>query len=240
MADAAQLQMAVGNLLRNAIEALAQQPPEQRRVLVQLQRVGESVDLLIADSGPGFAFDLNGDTLFRSTKAGGTGLGLFVVRTTVSNHHGRMRIGRSHALAGTEVCITLPLARAAGAEKYSAMSMVLSAQASSFVCPASLQPMLHAVVDKIEAYDCLGAEIADLLRVKAPAPLAKLTRRELEVLTGIGAGLTNQQISERMHLSVHTVETHRRNLSGKLGLKGAELIRYATLQSLQAHTGSQQ
>ncbi|QNI78891.1 two-component system response regulator RR class II (RRII)-CheY-LuxR [Synechococcus sp. RS9909] len=113
--------------------------------------------------------------------------------------------------------------------------IVLSAQASSFVCPASLQPMLHAVVDKIEAYDCLGAEIAELLRAKAPAPLAKLTRREREVLSGIGAGLSNQQIADRMHLSVHTVETHRRNLSGKLGFKGAELVRYATLQSLQAH-----
>lgn len=113
--------------------------------------------------------------------------------------------------------------------------IVLSAQASSFVCPASLQPMLHAVVDKIEAYDCLGAEIAELLQGQS-TPLAKLTRRELEVLTGIGEGLTNQQISERMHLSVHTVETHRRNLSGKLGLKGAELIRYATLQNLKAHT----
>ena len=112
--------------------------------------------------------------------------------------------------------------------------IVLSAQASSFVCPASLQPMLHAVVDKIEAYDCLGAEIAELLRAKAPAPLAKLTRRELEVLSGIGAGLSNQQIADRMHLSVHTVETHRRNLSGKLGFKGAELVRYATLHSLLA------
>ncbi|QBE68449.1 hypothetical protein SynWH8101_0859 [Synechococcus sp. WH 8101] len=30
-------------------------------------------------------------------------------------------------------------------------------------------------------------------------------------------------------------KTHCRNLSGKLGFKGAELVRYATLQSLQAH-----
>jgi FixJ family two-component response regulator len=45
---------------------------------------------------------------------------------------------------------------------------------------------------------------------------------------------TNDNLgSEVLQLSVHTVETHRSNLSGKLGFKGAELVRYATLQSLQ-------
>jgi DNA-binding NarL/FixJ family response regulator len=114
--------------------------------------------------------------------------------------------------------------------------IVLSAQASSFVCPAHLQPMLHAVVDKIEAYDSLGDEISELLTPQ-PRVRLKLTSREQEVLQLISRGLSNSQISELMHLSVHTVETHRRNLSGKLGLKGAELIRYATLQAL---TGSEQ
>jgi len=37
-----------------------------------------------------------------------------------------------------------------------------------------------------------------------------------------------------MQLSVHTIETHRRNLSTKLGIKGAKLIRYATLKMLQS------
>jgi DNA-binding CsgD family transcriptional regulator len=54
------------------------------------------------------------------------------------------------------------------------------------------------------------------------------------VLHLIGQGLSNNQISEVLQLSVHTVETHRRNICGKLGLKGAELVRYATLQTLQA------
>lgn len=92
--------------------------------------------------------------------------------------------------------------------------------------------MLHAVVDKIEAYDCLGAEISELL-APLPRSQSRLTAREKEVLHLIGQGLSNNQIGEVLQLSVHTVETHRRNLSGKLGLKGAELVRYATLQSLQ-------
>ena len=110
--------------------------------------------------------------------------------------------------------------------------IVLSAQASSFVCPPSLQTMLHAVVDKIEAYDTLGAEINELIAPQV-GPRQRLTFREGDVLRLIGQGLSNNQIAEVLQLSVHTVETHRRNLSGKLGFKGAELVRYATLQSLQ-------
>ena len=77
--------------------------------------------------------------------------------------------------------------------------------------------MLHAVVDNIEACDCLGAEIGELL-APLPRSQSRLTAREKEVLHLIGQGLSNNQIGEVLQLSVHTVETHRRDLSGKLGL----------------------
>lgn len=114
----------------------------------------------------------------------------------------------------------------------SALLIILSAQVSSFVCPPSLQPQLHAVIDKIEAYETLGEEIAELID-RRPGYRPRLTARENELLLLMGSGLSNQQISEAMEVSVHTVETHRRNLSSKLGMKGAELIRYATLKKLQ-------
>jgi C4-dicarboxylate-specific signal transduction histidine kinase len=129
MADAVQLQMAVGNLLRNAIEAVAQQPADQRRLLVKLRRTGHRAELVIADTGPGFSFDPNSDTLFRSTKASGSGLGLFVVRTTLSNHSGSLRISRSEQLGGAELCIELPLAMQTP-ENYSEMPMVPAVQDS--------------------------------------------------------------------------------------------------------------
>lgn len=118
--------------------------------------------------------------------------------------------------------------------KPQARLIVLSAQASSFVCPAGLQPLLHAVIDKIEAYDTLGTEVSELLQASPASTHAKLTTRETELLHLLGRGLSNNQIAEVLTISVHTVETHRRNLSSKLGLKGAELIRYATLKLLQA------
>jgi signal transduction histidine kinase len=36
------------------------------------------------------------------------GLGLFIAQTAATNHHGRLRIGRSSLLGGAEVVIELP------------------------------------------------------------------------------------------------------------------------------------
>ena len=53
-----------------------------------------------------------------------------------------------------------------------------------------------------------------------------LTKRENEIILLIKDGLTNQQISETLHLSIYTVETHRKNIMQKLKLKTpAELIK---------------
>jgi DNA-binding NarL/FixJ family response regulator len=111
--------------------------------------------------------------------------------------------------------------------------IVLSAQASSFVCPAHLCPHLHAVIDKIDAYQTLGIEITQLLQSRSGCRI-QLTARERELLLLLGSGLSNLRIAELMHISVHTVETHRRNLITKLGIKGAELIHYATIAKLQS------
>lgn len=110
--DAGQLKTAVTNLLRNAIEAVATRPACERRIVVALEQVAaqrEEVAVVVADSGPGFAFAPSDDTLFRSTKASGSGLGLFVVRTAMANHGGRVAIGRSEHLGGAEVRLLFPV-----------------------------------------------------------------------------------------------------------------------------------
>jgi two-component system response regulator NreC len=56
----------------------------------------------------------------------------------------------------------------------------------------------------------------------------KLTHREREILVMIGAGHTNQEIAERLSLSINTVQTHRSHIIDKLDLHSrAELMRYA-------------
>jgi DNA-binding CsgD family transcriptional regulator len=43
-----------------------------------------------------------------------------------------------------------------------------------------------------------------------------LTQREREVLKLIADGYTNQEIADTLYISVHTVESHRNHLMGKL------------------------
>jgi len=55
-----------------------------------------------------------------------------------------------------------------------------------------------------------------------------LTDRELEVFRMIGVGLTSSAIASRLHLSTHTIDSHRENIKRKLGARdGAELNRRA-------------
>lgn len=55
----------------------------------------------------------------------------------------------------------------------------------------------------------------------------KLTKRERELLQFIKDSQTNQQIADQLHLSIYTVETHRKNIMQKLRLKSpGELMRF--------------
>lgn len=49
-------------------------------------------------------------------------------------------------------------------------------------------------------------------------PLAELTPRERELLSALGAGLTNHAIAERVGISLNTVKFHLKNLYAKLGV----------------------
>jgi DNA-binding NarL/FixJ family response regulator len=60
-----------------------------------------------------------------------------------------------------------------------------------------------------------------------------LGSREREVLQLVAEGKASKQIATEMHISMKTVETHRRNIVEKLGLHGtAELTKYAVREGL--------
>ena len=60
-----------------------------------------------------------------------------------------------------------------------------------------------------------------------------LSPREYEVLTFIAKGNTTNQIADQLFLSVHTVNSHRKNILKKLNVKSpAELISYAIQSGL--------
>jgi len=62
---------------------------------------------------------------------------------------------------------------------------------------------------------------------------AALTKREKEILKLIAEEYTGPEISAYLHISLNTVETHRKNLVQKLGVKGSiGLVKYAIKHGL--------
>jgi DNA-binding NarL/FixJ family response regulator len=141
----------------------------------------------------------------------------------------------------------LAVVRALMAQPEHPAVIVLSGQASSFVCPRELTPLVQAVVDKTRAYADLSLEIQRLLQApvdpeecgEAPAAprRSQLTARERQMFYLIGQGHTNRAIAELLGLSLRTVETHRKNIIAKLGVKGGELVRLAALDLQMAVSG---
>jgi DNA-binding NarL/FixJ family response regulator len=93
----------------------------------------------------------------------------------------------------------------------------------------------HEIIKAIETvykgntYLTFEAERAFRYENELQKKLPKLTKREKEVLILIAAGLTNIQISEKLFISIDTVDSHRKNLYSKLNVKNtAMLIRFAT------------
>lgn len=65
-----------------------------------------------------------------------------------------------------------------------------------------------------------------------------LTEKEKEVLLLVSSGLTTKEIAEKMNISFHTVESHRKNLLRKCNAKNsAELVQKSFQQATMMSVG---
>lgn len=64
-----------------------------------------------------------------------------------------------------------------------------------------------------------GADLPEVPASEAYVLAEKLSTRELAVLQLIAGGCSNQEISERLFISLHTVKTHARHINSKLGVE---------------------
>jgi DNA-binding NarL/FixJ family response regulator len=88
---------------------------------------------------------------------------------------------------------------------------------------AQLLAALRAVVDGGSVVDSKVVEALIAARVRAErSPLAELTQRELEILSEIAQGKSNQSIAEELNLTKRAVEKHINAIFLKLGLSRAE------------------
>ena len=103
--DPEQLRQVLWNLLRNALES---SPPEQP-VTLRLSEVADGVCIEVLDRGPGLSEAARQRLFepFHTTKSGGSGLGLAVVRRIVDGHGGRVEVVNRDG-GGAAAAIRLP------------------------------------------------------------------------------------------------------------------------------------
>jgi DNA-binding NarL/FixJ family response regulator len=114
---------------------------------------------------------------------------------------------------------------------------LLAAGASGYIMKeAAYDQLLIALRRVLGGGVYVSAAIAAILGSKVEAgtaaavsdPIARLSNRELQVLSLIGRGLSSRQAAESLHVSVKTVESHRQSLKRKLNLTtNAQLLQYS-------------
>ncbi len=93
---------------------------------------------------------------------------------------------------------------------------------------ASAEEMLNAIKAVNSGGIYYSPEIADVLMNKPVLPTDALTEREQVILGMLAQGLSSKASASKLNISPRTVETHRRNIKKKLGLKTmSALIRCA-------------
>jgi len=74
-------------------------------------------------------------------------------------------------------------------------------------------------------------------KVKVKTKVAQLTERECEVVRLLADGMSSKEAATQLQISIRTVESHRINISRKLGFNSvAKLVHYAIRHGIVAHT----
>jgi C4-dicarboxylate-specific signal transduction histidine kinase len=107
--DRVQTEMVLHNVLRNAVDAIAESEPEMKKITLRARRAQPGfIRLAVQDTGPGVDPAIAGQ-LFKSfvtSRKEGTGLGLAISRSIVERHGGRLWL--EQGAPGACFVITLP------------------------------------------------------------------------------------------------------------------------------------
>ena len=99
------------------------------------------------------------------------------------------------------------------------------------------QMEVHNSIHLSEGKELITGKIKRLMDLHASSfsssSSLELTQREKTIVRQVSLGLTNKQIAEELFLSTHTVTTHRKNISSKLGIKSVSgLTVYAIVNNI--------
>ena len=105
MADAAQIEQLLINILHNAVDASVE---TNGSVFIGWREAGECVEVFVRDQGPGILNPTNLFVPFFTTKPGGSGIGLALSRQIAEAHGGSLTLANRPGRAGCEALLRLP------------------------------------------------------------------------------------------------------------------------------------
>lgn len=119
------------------------------------------------------------------------------------------------------------------------ISTALSHGAKGYILKDVPTVEIKTAIDRVmagEQYLCTGAKSS--LQPRIADGREPLTSREQTVLLELAQGKSNRDVALALEISVHTVETHRKNIKRKLGINStAGLTRYAMEHGVLQGTG---
>lgn len=114
-------------------------------------------------------------------------------------------------------------------------SAVIVALIYQYVAPETLHHY-HAIIDINDTREKIVQKLFRLVTTLAPSAPPEgeeLSAREKEILVAVAKGMLNKEIADSHNISIHTVITHRKNISRKTGIKSvAGLTVFAILHNL--------
>ncbi len=109
--DLVQIEQVLLNLVRNALDAMEDVPPQRRRLTIRGRREGHWAVAIVEDTGPGILPEVRSRLFdpFFTTKINGMGMGLPISQTILDNHGGEIEVDSEPGL-WTRFKVRLPLA----------------------------------------------------------------------------------------------------------------------------------
>src|SRR5205085_2650904 len=107
--DEVLLQQVIVNLVMNAMDAMGETAPAERRLVVRSEATGGDIEISVRDSGSGLSADVSRTlfTPFVTSKSHGLGIGLTIARSIVDDHGGTI-VARNNPDGGSTFTVRLP------------------------------------------------------------------------------------------------------------------------------------
>ena len=112
--------------------------------------------------------------------------------------------------------------------------VIVFALVTSYLEHAALAPY-NGVIEINDTKQKIIGKLNEFVQSETPKRNddVELSKRETDVLVAVAKGMMNKEIADQMNISIHTVISHRKNITRKIGIKSVSgLTVYALLNNL--------